>query len=82
MRALVMSSTVVKAPIHVNYYIAPTEEVERRVANIKDYYYTQGLRAQVRTRAIDNDEKTTLLITSLFNVDVDEEAIGALFTSR
>ncbi len=77
-----MSPTVVKAPIHVNYYLAPTEEVEKRIANIKDYYYTQGLRVQVRTQAIDNDEKKTLLITSLFNVDVDEEAIGALFTVR
>lgn len=77
-----MSPTHVKAPIHINYYLAPTEEVEKRIANIKDYYYTQGLRAQVRTQAIDNNEKTTLLITSLFNVDVDEEAIGALFTVR
>jgi hypothetical protein len=79
--ASVMTSTLVKPPIHVNYYLAPTNEVEKRIANIKDYYYMQGLKAQVRKQAIDNDDDRMLLITSLFKVDVDEEAIGALFTT-
>ena len=67
------------APFHVNYYLASKSETADRIANIKDYYYMQGVRALVRPVGLDNDEERVLLVTYLHNVVVDAELLSSSF---
>ena len=68
------------APFHVNYYLAPKSETAERVANIKNYYYMQGIRAVVIPRELDNDEQNILLMTYLHNVEVNLRLLKSAFT--
>jgi hypothetical protein len=68
------------APFHVNYYLAKRSEVAERIANIKNYYFMQGIRAVVIPRELDNDEQNTLLLTYLHNVEVNARLLNSTFT--
>ena len=68
------------APFHVNYYLAPKPEVAARIANIKNFYFMQGIRAVVIPRELDNDEQNVLLNTYLHNVEVDVRLLNSTFT--
>jgi hypothetical protein len=68
------------APFHVNYYLAPRSEAAERVANLKNYYFMQGIRAVVIPRELDNDEQNILLMTYLHNVEVNLRVLNSTFT--
>jgi len=67
------------APFHVNYYVAPRSEAAERVANIKNYYFMQGIRAVI-PRELDNDDQSILLMTYLHNVEVNFGLLNSTFT--
>ncbi len=69
-----------KAPFHVDYYLAPRSEVAERISNIKSYYYMQGIRAVVIPREIDNESEKVLLMTYLHRVEVDMRLLNSTFT--
>ncbi len=68
------------APFHVNYYLAHRSELAKRISNIKNYYYMQGIRAVVIPREIDNESEKVLLMTYLHRVEVDTRLLNSTFT--